>query len=185
MTAVSPIEYRKDDPDGRVAEIRQALLDHEQGNSLFRACPMVHTARLQILDQLTPPMGDVSGAGLKTKYLLFAVNIDGCIDDFLDCLYRADANFVLAVWGRCLGYPTYRGAVFFRRYISRCLFKKPLGYDAFPASVEDTLRVLTRKQALASWVASHQGMNDAELKEAWSRDRDRFINPDLPTPGGF
>ena len=171
LTALSPIEYRHDDPDGRQGEIRQTLLSHEQENSPFQDCPMVHMARLQIIDRVTPPMGDMSGKRLKTKYLLFVADIDGQIDDFLDCLYRVNADFVHAVWGRCLSYPDYHGAVFFRRYISLCQFKGALGYAGFPTTVGDNLRALTRKQNLADWVASHQGLSNADLQKAWRHDR--------------
>lgn len=185
ITALSPIEYRAHDPDDRLALMRQTLVEHEQSNSPFADCPMVHMSRLQILDQMSPPMGDVSGVKLKTKYLLFAVDIDGRVDDFLDCLYRTNAQFVHDVWGRCLGYPPYEGAVFFRRYISRCLFKKPLGYAGFAEGVGDIRRALAQKQMLAEWVSAHQGMGDAELAAAWRRDREKFANPDLPKPGSF
>lgn len=185
LTALSPIEFREHDPDDRLSLIRQTLIDHEQKHSPFRDCPMVHMSRLQIVDQLPPPMGDVSGAKLKTKYLLFAVDIDGRIDDFLDCLYRTHPQFVRGVWGRCLGYPPYEGAVFFRRYITKCLFNKPLAYAGFAAGVDDILRALGRKQALAEWVSAHQGKSDQELNGAWRRDRRKFVTPNVPKPGSF
>lgn len=183
LTAFSPIEYRHGDPDGTLAAVGEMLLNHQQNSSPFRHCPMVHMARLQIIDSLTPPMGDTSGQNLKTKYLLLAADIDGRVDDFLDCLYRVDADFVHAVWGRCIGYPSYEGAVFFRRYITRCEFKNPLGYAGFATSVEGNIRAVTRKNALADWVRCHQGLSDAELQQAWRRDRQSFVNPDTPEHG--
>ena len=185
LTALSPIDYHRNDPDGRLEALRDTVLSHEQDDSPFKDCPMVHMARLQILDQLIPPMGDTSGAHIKTKYLLFAVDLDGSVDDFLDCLYGVHADFVHDVWGRCLGYPAYRGSVFFRRYIHRCMFDKPLGYAGFPTSVQETLTALARRQKLATWVAAHQGLSDAELKKAWLRDRADLENPVIPKPGTF
>lgn len=185
LTALSPIEYRPNDPDGRIAGIREMILTHEQSESPFKDCPMVHMARFQILDQLTPPMGDMSGKNLKTKYLMFVADIDGSVDDFLDCLFRVGSDFVAKTWGRCLGYPDYHGAVFLRRYIASCSFHKPLAYAGFPTSVQDNLRALTRKQALASWVRDHEGKSAAERQAAWRRDRHRFTNPDVPNPGSF
>jgi len=185
LTALSPIDFHRNDPHGRMEKLRQTLASHEQDSSPFSDCPMVHMARLQILDQLIPPMGDMSGAHIKTKYLLFAVDLDGSVDDFLDCLYRVHPDFVHGVWGRCIGYPDYRGAVFFRRYISRCMFDNPLGYAGFPTSVQETLTALVRKNALGDWVASHQGLSDAELQLAWQRDRHKFTDPDTPKPGSF
>ncbi|WP_286829129.1 MULTISPECIES: hypothetical protein [Kordiimonas] len=185
LTAFSPIEHRRNDPDGREATIRKTLLSHEQDDSPFADCPMVHMARVQILDQLVPPMGDVSGSGLKTKYLIFAADIDGRIDDFLDALYRRDTDFVHNVWGQCIGYPDFRGAVFFRRYIDACSFHNPLGYAGFPLSVGETLLQLRRKNALADFVSDHQGLSDKELQAAWRKNRESLKNPDLPKPGTF
>ncbi|WP_417461271.1 hypothetical protein [Kordiimonas sp.] len=185
LTALSPIEFRHNDPEDREANILEAISEHEQDNSPFKACPMVHMARLQILDQLTPPMGDTSGARLKTKYLLFVVDLDGGTDDLLDCLYRTAPGFVHAVWGRCLGYPAYKGSVFFRRYIARCMFSNPLGYAGFPLSVQETLQKLARKQAMADWATRHQGLSDADLRAAWQRDHEALANPDVPKPGNF
>lgn len=185
LTALSPIEFRHDDPEDRLEGVRQVLHDHGQSNSPFSSCPMVHFARFQILDDLTPPMGDISLKSLKTKYLLFVADIDGQVDDFLDCLYRENADFVQAVWGRCLGYPDYRGAVFFRRYFRACSFEGALAYASFPASVAETLAALSRKNALADWIACHQGLDGAELQKAWRRDSDRLANPEVPSPGAF
>ncbi|MBO6504330.1 MAG: hypothetical protein JJ850_11950 [Kordiimonadaceae bacterium] len=185
VTALSPIEYQAHDPDNRISSIRQTLIDHEQVNSPFADCPMVHMSRLQIIDHLPPPMGDVSGVKLKTKYLLFAVNIDGRIEDFLDCLYRTNTQFVHDVWGRCIGYPAYKGAVFFRRYIRQCFYGGSLGYAGFPAGVDEILLALAQKTEIAEWIATHQGMDDAELNAAWRRDRARYANLRPPKPGSF
>ncbi|MFC4346456.1 hypothetical protein ACFO5Q_01180 [Kordiimonas lipolytica] len=185
LTVISPIEHRRNDPDGREATIRKTLLAHEQDDSPFTDCPMVHMARIQILDQAVPPMGDTSGAALKSKYLLFAIDIDGRVDDFLDSLYRRDADFVHNVWGQCIGYPDFKGAVFFRRYIDACSFSNPLGYAGFDLSVGDTLLMLTRKNALADFVSAHQGKSDKELQAAWRKSRADLATPNLPKPGSF
>ncbi len=185
LTVISPIEHRRNDPDGREATIRKTLLAHEQDTSPFADCPMVHMARIQIIEQAVPPMGDVSGAALKTKYLLLAADIDGRVDDFLDCLYRRDADFVHNVWGQCIGYPDYQGAVFFRRYVAACSFDNPLGYAGFPLSVGETLLAVTRKNALADFVTDHQGMSDKDLQAAWRKHRASLTHPDLPKPGSF
>ncbi len=96
LTALSPIDHHRNDPGGKMAKLKETLAAHEQDNSPFSDCPMVHMARLQILDQLIPPMGDTSGAHIKSKYLLFAVDLDGQVDDFLDCLYRVPVIPIIA-----------------------------------------------------------------------------------------
>lgn len=185
LTALSPIEHRHDDPEERILNIRETLRAHEQDESPFRDCPMVHMARLQIIDNLPPPEGDTSGVTLKSKYLLFVADIDGRTDDFLDHLYRVNAKFVHDVWGRCRAYPEYAGAVFFRRFIDRCRFDNPLGYAGFPSSVTEILHAVARKEMLSEWVRKHQSLSEKDLQKAWRRDREKFLNADTPKPGSL
>lgn len=183
LTALSPIEHRANDPDGRLRGVREALHTHEQLASPLRECPMAHMVRLQIIDSLRPAMGDVDGRTLKSSYLLFVVELDGEIADFLDCLYRVGDKFVDSVWGRCEGYPAYRGAVFFRRYIQRCLITNPIPYAAFATPVDGILRALARKESLADWACRSRGLDDAALQRQWLLTRGALQRPIVPKPG--
>lgn len=185
LTALSPIEHRAHDPDGRLRGVRDALHAHEQLASPFRDCPMAHMVRLQVLDTLRPAMGDTGAPALKSSYLLFVAELDGRIDDFLDCLYRVDPGFVASVWGRCEGYPAYAGAVFFRQYLARCLIADPLPYAAFPSTVQALLRQLARKAQLADWVGAARELDDAALQASWRKQRHALLHPELPRPGSL
>ena len=185
LTALSPIEHRAGDPDGRLRAVRDALHAHRQLESPFRDCPMAHMVRLQVLDTLRPAMGDYTAPPLQSSYLLFVAELDGGIDDFLDCLYRVDPDFVARLWGRCEGYPRYAGAVFFRQYVRRCLIADPLPYAAFATTVPEVLRLLARKESLADWVADANALDDAALQKAWHAQRRALLQPKLPRPGAL
>lgn len=185
LTALSPIEHRRDDPDGRLAAVRAALAAHSQYGSPFRACGTAHMVRLQVVESLKPAMGDTSGAHLRSAWLLCVAEIDGAVDDFLDALYRADADFVHATWGRCTGYPPYRGAVFLRRYIARCRVGGELPYAAFAASVPQVLTAIARKERLGALAAATQGLDDAALHAAFRAARDELVRPPLARPGSL
>ncbi len=185
LTAISPIEHRAADPDGRLRALREALHTHQQLASPFRECPMAHMARLQVIDTLRPAMGETQSVPLKSSYLLFVAELDGGVPDFLDCLYRVGRDFVHHVWGRCEGYPRYEGAVFFRRYIGRCQITDPMPYSAFDTSVPGILLSLARKEGLSDFAAAAVGLDDAALQRAWRERREALLNPPPPPRGSL
>ena len=198
LLALSPIEYRHNDPDDRVANIREFLAEHNDLNHedhVLSQCPMLHMARLQIIDDVLPPIGELPADSLKTTYLLFVADIDGEIDDFLDALHngpqrpfswaKGDADskkhsdFVRNVWGRCIGYPQETGSVFFRQYIHRCQIKVALPYAAYDHSVDDIKKAKHRQADFAHFVMRTQGMDAAALYAKW-KEFSAPHAPDLP-----
>ena len=185
LTALSPIEYRADDPQGNLAAVREALCMHEQPHSPFKRCPMAHMVRLQVIDNARPPQGAQDAAPLQSSYLLLAAELDGNTDDFLDCLYRVDSKFVQSLWGRCIGYPRYDGSVFLRRYIARCTIHGELPYAAFDASVRQTLEAIALKERLSNFVAAAQGLDATQLQQEWQRQRHGLARTRAAPPGSF
>lgn len=185
LTALSPIEYRADDPQGHLAGVRETLCRHEQRHSPFKHCPMAHMVRLQVIDNARPPQGAQDATPLQSSYLVLAAELDGNTDDFLDCLYRVDSSFVKNLWGRCIGYPPYDGPVFLRRYIARCTLHGELPYAAFDASVRQILQAVALKERLANFVASTQGLAPKELQHEWERQRHVLARPRPTPPGTF
>jgi len=190
VVALSPIEYRQNDPENRIEDIRNFLSGQEAmqyEEHVFRECPMLHMARLQIIDDLLPQMGQKPADSLKSTYLLFIAEIDGEVDDFLDALYngpqrpfswkKGDADsklhsqFVQSVWGRCIGYPDVTGAVFFRQYFHSCRFNMALPYEAYTYTVHEIQDAKRRQAAFAEFAISVQGMDADSLYKAWQEFR--------------
>jgi hypothetical protein len=171
VTALSPIEVK---PASAVTrEIARVIADVAASSapSPFAKCPMLHFARLVVIDDLRPRLGSSPTTSLRTNYLLFAAAIDGELDDFLDCLYAADPDFSDRVWGRCLGYPEDRGGpIYLRRYIARSLLPVQLPFVGFPGQTALDIRGAVSIHAdLLEWMAHVRSsqMEDAALMTAW------------------
>lgn len=171
IAAMSPIEVKPayevtNEITARIAAVRQS-----SSPSPFAKCPMLHFARLVVLDDLIPKLGTSPTTPLRSNYLLFVAAIDGKLDDFLDCLYAADPQFVQDVWGRCLGYSDDDpGPIFLRRYIARSLLPVQLPYAAFPGRTALEIREAVSIHAdLLDWMANvhSSDVGDAELMAKW------------------
>lgn len=179
ITAMSPIEVKPG------YEVTQRILDtiaglnSGSGPTPFARCPMLHMARILIVEDLRPALGETDAGSLKTNYLLFMADVDGSLDDFLDCLYTADPDFVDCLWGQCLGYPgSGRGPVYFRRYMERCALPVQLPFAAFPGrSALEIRRALGLQGEFLEWMATEHsaGLKDEELKTAFEGWLDRFV----------
>ena len=91
LTSLSPIEYRLNDPDGRIEDIKEFLAEegHKRpADQLMNACPMVHMCRIQVIEDIIPAMGAQPADSLKSSYLMMVAEISGTVDDFLDSLYN-------------------------------------------------------------------------------------------------
>jgi len=186
LVTLSPIEYRSDDPENRIATVSRTLETEARkthSDQVLRQCPMLHMARAQIIDNVIPSMGQQPPDSLKSKYLLFVAEIDGEVDDFLDALYNgpqypfdwdkeADArskhaNFVKNIWGQCIGYPDDAGSVFFRQYMTRCRIKVTLPFKAYNFTVDEIDRATRIQAQFASFAEANQSLGPDDLHKAW------------------
>ena len=201
LTTLSPIEQEPDDPGRRVELIReflslQSLSGHD--NQLLRQCPMVHMARIQVIDNILPAMGASNPDSLKNSYLLMVAEIDGEVDDFLDALYNGPqqvfswddwdrvgtqhSDYVHHLWGQCIGYPQQTGAVFFRNYMHRCRIKVMLPYAAYQHTVSEIRELEFRQSSFADFVAEHQRLGQDDLYTAWKTYRKKLAERTGGTP---
>lgn len=188
LTSLSPIEYRPNDPDGRVEAIREFLAEegHKRPeDQLLHSCSMVHMCRIQVIDDIIPAMGARPADSLKSSYLLMVAEISGSVDDFLDAVYNGPqqvfswenwvkvgerhSNFVKNIWGRCIGYPDRTGAVFFRQYIKRCRIKITLPFAAYDYTVGEVLDFKRRQEDFAQFVARSRRMDAATKWQEWKK----------------
>jgi hypothetical protein len=182
ITAMSPIEIKPAHVVTKDIAARIAAISEATSPSPFAMCPMLHMARLIVIDDLRPKLGALPSASLRTNYLLFVAAIDGSLDDFLDCLYAADPDFAQGVWGRCLGYPEGRqGPVYLRRYIARSLLPVQLPFVAFPGHTAlEIRRALRIHSNMLDWMGDvrRSDMTDAELMAAWHGQLEQLLAGD-------
>lgn len=179
ITALSPIEAKPSHEltDGIIDLITE--LNTGPGPTPFSLCPMLHMARMVIIDDLRPALGVTGFPSLRSNYLLFLADLDGPVADFLDCLYEADPEFVNKVWGTCLGYPSDRsGPVHFRRYMERCSLPVHLPFVAFrDCTVQEIRGALEIHVNLLEWMANDHSayLNSDELQKAWQAWLNQFV----------
>jgi hypothetical protein len=182
IAAMSPIEVKPAHAVTKEIAGRIAAVSASAEPSPIAMCPMLHMARLIVIDDLRPKLGAPPSASLRTNYLLFVAAIDGPLDDFVDCLYAADPAFARDVWGRCLGYPENRhGPVYLRRYIARSLLPVQLPFVAFPGHTAlDIRRALRIHSRMLDWMGDvrRSDMSDAELLAAWQGQLDQLLAGD-------
>ena len=183
ITTLSPLVNVDGEGRDPAMELREQLMLSNQTNSPFLTCPMVHMARLSIIHDIVPALGDVNGDHLGSKYLLFIAELDGDVNDFLDHFYAHAPDFIHAVWGICHGYPEYRGAVFFRRYMQRCSQPVQLPYAAFPDTVEEVLCQLQVQDRVRRFALEQSGAGPEQLLEAF-RELERELDALPPPPPG-
>jgi hypothetical protein len=156
VTVIAPLGRGGIDGAHRAARVlaerlRQPRWREIEGEVLAH-CGMVHMARFQLIDRLTPEMGAGKYDRMSSKYLLFAAEIDGRSDDFYDHLYRfdrrnrivdpGDGGFVRRIWGNCRGFPRQTGEVFFRRFMERFEVRASIKYAGVDASAREILEAL-------------------------------------------
>jgi hypothetical protein len=180
FAAMSPIEVKPAYQVTNEIVARISAAGESTSPSPFAMCPMLHFARLVVLDDLIPKLGTSPAPPLRSNYLLFVAAIDGQLDDFLDCLYAADPKFVQDVWGRCLGYPEgVEGPVFLRRYIARSLLPVHLPFVAFQGHTALDIRGAVSIHAdMLEWMANdyRSDMGDAELMAKWQDRLDQLFD---------
>jgi hypothetical protein len=180
LTALTPVA---DDPDSRLRHLdaleKQLERYRETATSPLARCPSLHMARFVIIDELPLQLGYTRREFLSRNYLLFAAEITGERDDFLDSLYEQAADFVVSIWKHCVGFPMELasrggagayGSVYFRRYIQRHEIPTMIPFAAFPDAQVTTIRSwLDTQTKLIEFVKTHPPWNvtDQQLLNDW------------------
>jgi hypothetical protein len=187
FTALFPIK-----PGEHAAHLRTYLrsLDSRPCGSPLSSVPIVHMARLAIVDQMpyqgVPAKSDI----LNSAYLLFLCEFDGTSSDSLvQQLLQKIPEEVTAIWQHCRAFPGTQSVDRLADYFHRCQLDTTLFLADRPAdSVEDILRALVYKQQfsdLVIWFQQQAGtFSPAELKARIQALRNIDTAP-APHPGSL
>jgi hypothetical protein len=187
LTALFPIK-----PGEHAAQLRKHLrcLDSHPCGSPLSAVPIVHMARLAIVDQ-TPYQGvPAKSDALKSAYLLFLCEFDGTSSDSLvQQLVLKIPEEVTAIWRHCRAFPGTESIDRLGDYFQRCSIETTLFLADRPMdSVEEILKALMYKQKLSDllvWFQQQAGTLDpAQLKARIRALRDIDTAP-APQPGSL
>jgi hypothetical protein len=149
--------------DGQSAALRRLLrtLDdtttYPRGSPLSEV-PIIHMARLFIVDRLAYQGTPAKFDQLKSDYLLFACEFDGeSVDALIRAMVSNIPNEVAAIWDHCLCFPGINGLDQLSRYFERCQLETTLLLADQPsASVDDILRALLTRRRFTDFIRDVQ-----------------------------
>jgi hypothetical protein len=185
LTLLSPILNDERAVPSHDLQIRRYLATLPTGaDSPFAVAPGTHLARLVVLDDVIYVGMPACEEHLKSKYLVFESNCDGDLDTYLTGLATKIPQHLDAVWSHCTGYPGAKDLSAFLRYMKACQVETTFFFAAVnDKSVTETLLALQAKRAVADFVATHQGMEPAQLQREFI-DFLRVLNAAPPPAPG-
>jgi len=188
LTILSPIrENIAQGVSGSVltrAEIENLSL-HQ--HSPFAKVANTYLARLYVLNDVMFQGYPEKEDHLKSKYLVFASNFYGDLDEYLTGLWRNAKTDVKKVWAHCYDFESVTDEASFLIYMKKCQIKTTfffngsvdLGED--DTSLNEQLKALYLKQEFAEFVWNNQNLSSNELKAAFI-EFTHITQPNQPEP---
>jgi hypothetical protein len=190
LTILSPIiadEKATPSHDLQIRKYLASLLAEEDlsgKESPFALAPGTHLARLVVMDDVIYVGMPACEEHLKSKYLIFESNIDGGLDDYLRGLATRVPEHLDAIWSHCVGYPGAADPQRFVDYMKACQIETTFYFAAInDKTVTESLRALETQRAVADFIATHQGMEAAELQAEFMQFAARLNSAPTPKPG--
>jgi len=125
---------------------------------------------------------------LKSRYLVFSSNFHGDLENYLRGMWSAISADIKNIWEHCVAFDKVQDAEGFITYIKRCQLTANLFFNGSTNdpleddSLEEQLKALYLKQQFAKFAVSHQGLEAAELQEAFRAFIDRVQPNQLAAP---
>jgi hypothetical protein len=187
FTALFPIK-----PGEHAAQLRAHLrsLDRHVNGSPLSGVPIIHMARLAIINQMPYQGLPAKSDTLNSAYLLFLCEFDGTSCDVLaQQLLQQIPDQVTMIWQHCRAFPGTPSVDKLADYFSRCQLETTLFLTDRPMdSVEEILRALVYKQNffdLVLWTQQQGGaLNPNDLKTRIQALRNIATAP-APAPGSL
>jgi hypothetical protein len=168
----------------RDAMVRATLadlpLEHE---SMFATIDNVYMARFYVLRDVFYESKPARTDHLKSAYLVFVCHFHGERDPMLWQLWDHATEQVKTVWQHCVGFEDVANADDFVTYIRRCQLTNALLFNgSTDQPLAEQLKGLYLKQEFGAFVADHQHLPAAELKQAFSEFVQRVEVDNLARP---
>ena len=190
LTILSPIIVDENATPSHDLQIRKYLASLLAEEALagkpspFALAPATHLARLVVMDDVIYVGMPACEEHLKSKYLVFESNIDGDLDKYLRGLATHIPEHLDAIWSHCVGYPGAADPQRFVDYMKACQIETTFFFAAVnDKTVTQSLRALETQRAVTDFIASHQGMEAAQLQAEFVRFAALLNSAPTPMPG--
>jgi hypothetical protein len=158
-------------PPDRVAELRALIESLPTGaHSPFASVPGTHFARLVVLTHVGADGGPERRVELDRPCVLFGVNCDGDVSEYLQVMAKALGDTAAAVFGPCDGCPGTSDPDAFATWLRAREVPPLLAFATFDAPVDVIVRALRAREQLASFAGRAQAMTPADLRSAWREE---------------
>jgi len=185
LTVLSPILNDEHAVPSHDLQIRKYLATlPTSADSPFAIAPGTHLARLVVMDDVVYVGMPACEEHLNSKYLVFESNCDGDLDTYLRGLATRIPQHFDAIWSHCTGYPGAGDIPAFLRYMKACQLETTFFFAAVnDKSVTDTLIALQTQRAVADFIATHQGMDPAQIQQEFIKFIKILKAASPPAPG--
>ncbi|MCA6113013.1 hypothetical protein [Bradyrhizobium cenepequi] len=154
--------------------------------SPFSHVPIVHMARLFVVDRLAYQGTPAKFDKLKSDYLAFMCEFDGeSVDPLVQAMVSNIPDEVGTIWGHCLSFPGTRRRDQLSAYFERCQLKTTLFLADQPeASVNEILTALLCRRRLGDFIKQIQANPPSpdvlrrDFREMW-----QSLQNQRPLPG--
>ena len=157
FTGLFPIaRNRSDDLRGYLRTLDD-VTTYPRGSPLSDV-PIIHMARLFIVDRLAYQGTPAKFDELKSDYLVFMCEFDGgSVDPLVQAMVSNVPNHVAGIWGSCIGFPGIQRCDQLSEYFERCQLTTSLFLADQPeASVSEILMALLCRQRLGEFIKQIQ-----------------------------
>ncbi len=185
LTILSPIINDDKATPSHDLQIRNYLAQlSTREDSPFALAPGTHLARLVVMDDVIFVGKPTVEEHLKSKYLVFESNLDGDLDNYLAGLAATVPEHLDAILKHCVGYPGAANVRAFVDYMKSCQLPTTFYFAAVnDKTVPETLRALQTKEAVADFIATHQGVDAATLQRDFIQFAAQLKSQPLPRQG--
>jgi hypothetical protein len=184
----SPADNRGQTYTALLRNVLQAL--HVNEGSPMAKVPNTYLCRFWVLSEVPYQGRPAFLEHLKSDYLVFSSNFHGELEPYLEGMWAALQQGILAILWHCVGHEAVRDAGSFIEYIKKCQVTTTF---LFNGSTDEPLAVqlknLYLKQEFSRFAFDNQGKSAPDLQVAFRNfiERTQPTNPEGPTwaPGAY
>jgi hypothetical protein len=154
--------------------------------SPFSHVPIIHMARLFIVDRLAYQGTPAKFDKLKSDYLVFMCEFDGeSVDPLVQALVSNIPDEAVTIWGHCLGFPGIHRRDQLSEYFEQCQLETTLFLADQPeASVNEILMALLCRRRLSEFVKQIQSIpRPPDVLQRDFRQMWESLQNERPLPG--
>ena len=151
---------------------------HVNEESPMAKVPNTYLCRFWVLSDVPYQGKPAFFERLKSDYLVFSSNFHGELEPYLEGMWNALQEGILAILGHCVGHETVHDASSFIAYVKKCQVTTTFFFNgSTDEPLAQQLKNLYLKQEFSKFAFENQGKSAGELQEAFRE----FVRHTQPT----